>query len=85
MQLGLVQIQSNQEIDDAQRKAAQERDQSRMREQFESRLAAHIRKHWHRNKRAKEDIHDRMLSALRQRNGEYDPNVLAKILSLIHI
>ena len=49
------------------------------REAFESALAAHIRKVWWRNRRAKERVQDRMLTCMRQRNGQYDAETLAEI------
>lgn len=42
-------------------------------------LAAHIRKHWTLAKEAKENIEKQMLSAVRARRGEYDPEVLSSI------
>lgn len=42
-------------------------------------LAAHIRRHWQLAKKAKEPIEKEMLSAVRARKGEYDPDTLAKI------
>ncbi len=79
MQLGLVQVQSNDDIEAAERKRVEQERGALQREQFESMLAGHIKKHWHRNKRAKDKIQDKMLAALRQRNGEYDPTTLAQI------
>ena len=42
-------------------------------------LAAHIRKRWDVARISKRQLEERMLQCLRQRNGEYDPDVLAKI------
>lgn len=42
-------------------------------------LAAHIRKAWEVNKREKMPVEQRMIQAIRQRRGEYDPEVLEKI------
>ena len=43
-------------------------------------LASHIRKCWEEAKRAKQNtVEKRMLQSLRQRNGEYDPDVLARL------
>ena len=44
-------------------------------------LAAHVRKRWDIAKTGKRDLEERMLQGLRQRNGEYDPDVLATIKS----
>jgi hypothetical protein len=42
-------------------------------------LAAHIRKCWSANKRAKLDIEQQMLEAVRARRGEYEPSKLSEI------
>lgn len=42
-------------------------------------LAACIRKHWSLAKEAKETIEKEMLSAVRSRRGEYDPDTLSRI------
>lgn len=44
-------------------------------------LASHVAKAWAAHYRAKRPFHDRMLAALRQRNGVYEPGVLAEIQS----
>ena len=42
-------------------------------------LAAHVRKRWDVAKTSKRDLEERMVQCLRQRNGEYDPEVMASI------
>jgi hypothetical protein len=42
-------------------------------------LAAHVRSRWETAKDGKRDLEERMLQGLRQRNGEYDPEMLADI------
>lgn len=42
-------------------------------------LASHVRSRWTLAKDAKDDIEERMLQCLRQRNGQYDPDKLADI------
>ncbi len=42
-------------------------------------LTGHVRKCWSEAKQAKQKVEQRMLSALRQRRGEYDPEILAEI------
>ena len=42
-------------------------------------LAAHARMRWEETRDAKQDLEERMLQCVRQRNGEYDPDVLAEI------
>jgi hypothetical protein len=44
-----------------------------------SSLAGHIRNHWALAKKAKMHIEQEMLSAVRSRRGEYDPEVLSRI------
>lgn len=45
-------------------------------------LAAHVRRRWESMKDAKRDVEDRMLKALRQRRGEYEPDVLRDIQAM---
>ena len=40
-------------------------------------LSAHVKKRWESAKLAKQIPEQRLLQALRQRNGEYDPDKLA--------
>lgn len=42
-------------------------------------LAAHTRKRWEVAQSSKRDLEERMLQCLRQRSGEYDPDVAAQI------
>lgn len=42
-------------------------------------LASHVRSRWETTRTAKRDLEERMLSCLRQRNGEYDPTKMAEI------
>lgn len=42
-------------------------------------LAAHVRERWDEAKDAKQDLEERMLDCVRQRNGEYSPQVKAQI------
>ena len=44
-------------------------------------LAAHTRTRWEEARDAKQDLEERMLQCVRQRNGEYDPDVVAEIES----
>lgn len=77
---GLIAFQSAGEIDQRERdKAAERSEEQRRREGFESNLAAHIRRAWERNYRAKFHIQERMIDCLRARNGEYDPETLQEI------
>jgi hypothetical protein len=42
-------------------------------------LASHVRSRWEVAKDSKLELEERMLQCLRQRNGEYDPDILAEI------
>lgn len=42
-------------------------------------LAAHTRTRWEEARDAKQDLEERMLQCVRQRNGEYDPDIVAEI------
>jgi len=42
-------------------------------------LAAHVKKRWESAREAKRTIEERMLQGLRQRNGQYDPDIEAEI------
>jgi len=42
-------------------------------------LAAHVKKRWDVSKSSKRDLEERMLQCVRQRNGEYDPDIEAEI------
>ena len=42
-------------------------------------LASHVRKRWEISKDSRQDLEERMLQCVRQRNGDYDPEVLSEI------
>lgn len=76
--LSLLRVVSNAELqqqEDAAAKAMQERQNQPM----VLGLAAHLRECWDAAKIAKKPIEDKMLSALRQRNGEYEADKLQQI------
>ncbi|MBK5942719.1 portal protein [Halorhodospira halophila] len=73
---GLVVVLSNDDIEQQHRSEAEARSRQ---ESIESQLVGHIRHAWQRAHRAKQRAERRMLSNLRQRNGEYDPDKLAAI------
>lgn len=73
---GLVRVMSNSDVE----KSRDETDLLEHEEDInESSLSAHIRKNWEINRQARENIEDEMLKCLRQKRGEYDPDVLAQI------
>lgn len=58
--------------DDRQRQA---RNAETQQSQYIVGLASHARKRWTEAREAKSDLEDRMLKCMRQRNGDYDPEV----------
>mgnify|MGYP000980232695 CR=1 FL=1 len=72
-----ISIASNAALMEAERLAEDRAAQDRS--PVVSSIAAHIRRRWEDAKRAKSDIETKMLSALRQRVGEYEPDKLAQI------
>lgn len=60
-------------------KQAKRRNEELQQQTYIVELAAHVRKRWDLAKDAKQDLEERMLGCVRQRNGEYDPDVLSEI------
>ncbi len=77
---GILPVMNNAQID-AEKAAAEARDEASRAnsEPLVTGLAAHVRKCWSTAYIAKLDVEQRMLKALRQRRGEYDPEILAEI------
>ncbi|WP_428558538.1 MAG: hypothetical protein ACP59X_12020 [Solidesulfovibrio sp. DCME] len=75
---GLLLVKSNTQLEAEEREEALQRVQSR-RDHFQSNLASHIQSCWQAARQAKEEVQRRMLRALRQRNGLYEPDKLAAI------
>lgn len=77
---GIMRFIPNQEIDQAQAEA-ERRNQALQGQQQQAivNLAGHIRKCWQAAYQAKIPYQEQMKTNLRQRNGEYDANTLAKI------
>lgn len=73
--VGLIRIQSNAEMQEDERKQAQDRQQAPLIQG----LASHLHTLWEPARLAKRPIEQKMLKALRQRNGEYEPDKLAEI------
>jgi hypothetical protein len=78
MQQGLVNIET---VDQIQARENPPAEQVQNSHQMTS-LAARIRDAWNRNKDAKSDIETELLQAIRQRKGEYDADIIAKIRQL---
>ena len=74
---GLIPVANNAALDAAQ--AAREEAERRNNEPVVQSLAAYVRKCWSSAYLAKLEIEDRMLKSVRQRRGEYDPEVVADI------
>jgi hypothetical protein len=83
--MSLLNVQSNAQID--AQEAALQRSESASREQLLDGLAGYVKKCWAAAKSAKQSvgsgqtrsINDQLLAALRARQGEYEPDKLAKI------
>lgn len=58
---------------------ANKRNAELQQQQYIQGLAAHCRRRWQVARDSKRELEERMLECLRQRNGEYDPEVLAQI------
>lgn len=63
---------------DLERDAQEKNDAMQARPEIQG-LAAHVRKRWTLARDSRTELETRMLQCLRQRNGAYDPDVLAKI------
>jgi hypothetical protein len=77
--LTFLRVVSNAELDKQDEDAAAQALQERQNQPMVLGLAQHIRMCWDVAKIAKKPIEDTMLSALRQRNGEYEPDKLKQI------
>lgn len=77
---GLLRVVSNAELVRREQEAeAARRDAEAQRDQVLTSLAAYIQPLWEDAKRAKIPVRERMLKALRQRRGEYEPDKLDAI------
>lgn len=77
---GLLRVVSGEELARREREAAAAAAaQTVAQDQLLFGLAAYITPLWEDAKRAKQDVRPRMIQALRQRRGEYEPEKLAKI------
>ena len=76
--LSLLRVVSNAELQ-RQEDAAAQALQERQNQPMVLGLASHLRQCWDVAKIAKKPIEDKMLTALRQRNGEYEAEKLQQI------
>lgn len=74
---GLIPVENNAAMD---ARASREQAEKENNKPVIQSLAAHVRKHWTLNYMAKQQtVEERMLQAMRQRRGEYDPDVMQEI------
>jgi hypothetical protein len=77
---GILPVQNNAQIDAHKAQAdSREAASKANNEPVVTGLAAHVRKCWSSAYLAKQDVEQKMLKAVRQRRGEYDPEVLMEI------
>jgi len=77
--LTFLRVVSNAELEKQEQEATQKALQERQNQPMVLGLSQHIRMCWDAAKIAKKPIEDKMLMALRQRNGEYEPEKLNQI------
>ena len=75
MSMALIPVASAKDLEDEAKRKSDEMQQTT----YIQGLAAHARRRWEVARDAKQDLEERMLSCVRQRNGEYDPDVQAQI------
>jgi len=75
MAMALIPVASAKDLEDQAKKRSDEL----QKQTYIQGLAAHARKRWELAKNSKQDLEERMLSCVRQRNGEYDPDILQDI------
>lgn len=77
--LSILRVVGNDELARREREAATQALEDRQSQPFITGLTAYLRACWDAARIAKKPIEDEMLMALRQRNGEYEPNKLKAI------
>lgn len=77
--LSVLRVVSNDELARREREAAAQALEDRQNQPFITGLTAYLRECWDAARIAKKPIENEMLSALRQRNGEYEPSKLKAI------
>jgi len=76
---GLITFVGNDEIEQKEQEERQKAIDEAQNNPVLSSLAGHVRKCWQAARQAKQPIEADLLKALRQRKGEYDPDILRKI------
>lgn len=77
--LGLLNYQSNEDIEREEREYAEKEAELRQVKPVITSLASYVRKCWEAARRAKQPVHDKMMEALRARKGVYEPGKLTEI------
>lgn len=75
MSMALIPVASAKDLEDEAKRKSDELQKTT----YIQGLAAHARRRWEVARDAKQDLEERMLSCVRQRNGEYDPDIQAQI------
>ena len=75
MAMALIPVASAKDLEDQAKKRSDELQN----QTYIQGLAGHARKRWETARNAKQELEERMLSCVRQRNGEYDPDILQEI------
>lgn len=76
---GLVPVASASQLEADEQKTREAASAAAQRSVVMTSLASHVRSRWSTAKEAKVDVEKRLLTCIRQRNGEYDPAKLAEI------
>ncbi len=76
---GLINIQTNADMEAAKRAEHERAEQVRRQRQQEQSIAGQIRRDWERAKQAKDKVQERLLDCLRRVSGEYSSDKLAQI------
>lgn len=74
---GLIRVLSNSQLDAIRQKAEMQQNEPEI-----SAMAAYVRRCWEAARNAKQPVYRKMIKALRQRKGEYDPQKLNQIRSM---
>lgn len=76
---GMLPVTTLQQMQDAERKAAEQQREQQQNNPVIQGLAGYVRKCFNSAQESKQDLEQRMLKSMRQRRGEYEPDVLSNI------
>ena len=65
-------------VADLEAEAKRRSDEMQSREYIQG-LASHVRRRWEVSKDSRQELEERMIECVRQRNGDYDPDILSEI------